>query len=89
MLNEETAKDAEQFASDEQTAILAAMKDARQEAGLSQRQLAKLSGVQQPVIARMEQGKTSPQVDTLLKTLYPLDKKLAVVSRDTKGGDTK
>lgn len=89
MVKEKAAKDAEQFASDEQTVILATMKDARQEAGLSQRQLAKLSGVQQPVIARMEKGKTSPQVDTLLKTLYPLDKKLAVVSRDTEGGGTK
>ena len=89
MADEKTAKDAEQFASKEQSAILAETKEARQAAGLSQRQLAKMSGVQQPVIARMEQGETNPQVETVLKVLYPLDKTLAVVSRDEKGGGSK
>ena len=52
---------------------------ARQEKGLSQRQLGELSGVKQPIIARMEKGTTSPQLDTILKILAPLGKTLAIV----------
>jgi predicted transcriptional regulator len=37
-----------------------------------------ISGVSQPVIARMEMGKTSPQIDTILKVLAPLGKTLKV-----------
>ena len=53
---------------------------ARQEKGFSQKKLEELSGVKQPVIARMERGLTSPQLDTVLKVLAPLGKTLAVVS---------
>lgn len=56
---------------------------ARQEKGISQKKLEELSGVKQPVIARMERGQTSPQIDTVLKVLAPLGKTLAVVSLDT------
>lgn len=52
---------------------------ARNEQGISQKKLEELSGVKQPVIARMETGKTSPQVSTLIKILKPLGKTLAVV----------
>ena len=52
---------------------------ARQEKGISQNKLEELSGVKQPVIARMEKGNTSPQLDTILKVLAPLGKTLAVV----------
>ena len=52
---------------------------ARQEKGISQKKLEKLSGVKQPIIARMEKGSTSPQINTLLKVLAPLGKTLAVV----------
>lgn len=52
---------------------------ARQEQGLSQKKLEELSGVKQPVIARMERGLTSPQIDTILKVLAPLGKTLAIV----------
>ena len=38
-----------------------------------------MSGVKQPIIARMEKGSTSPQIDTVLKVLAPLGKTLAVV----------
>ena len=43
------------------------------------KELEKMSGVKQPVIARMETGSTSPQLDTILKILAPLGKTLAVV----------
>ena len=49
---------------------------ARHEKGLSQRKLEELSGVKQPVIARMENGTNSPQLDTVLKILGALGKTL-------------
>ncbi len=57
---------------------------ARQEQGISQKRLEEMSGVKQPIIARMEKGYTSPQVDTLLKVLAPLGKTLAIVHLETK-----
>lgn len=65
--------------SDLQAALIAAMIEARQEQGISQRRLEELSGVSQPVIARMEKGYTSPQVDTMLKVLAAMGKTLAIV----------
>ena len=56
----------------------------RQEQGISQKKLEELSGVKQPVIARMEKGHTSPQIDTLLKVLAPLGKTLAIVPLKTR-----
>ncbi len=52
---------------------------ARNEKGISQKKLEELSGVRQPIIARMEKGSTSPQLETILKVLAPLGKTLAVV----------
>lgn len=56
---------------------------ARQEKGISQKKLEELSGVKQPIIARMEKGSTSPQLNTILKVLAPLGKTLAVVPLET------
>ena len=64
-------------------AIIGELIKARQERGISQRQLEELSGVRQPVIARMERGYTSPQIDTLLKVLGALGKTLAIVPIET------
>lgn len=60
-------------------AIIGEIAKARQEQGISQKKLEELSGVKQPVIARMEKGCTNPQLDTILKVLAPLGKTLAVV----------
>ena len=64
-------------------ALIGEIIKARQEQGMSQKRLEELSGVKQPVIARMERGSTSPQLDTVLKVLAPLGKTLAVVPLDT------
>lgn len=48
-------------------ALIGELIKARQEKGISQKKLEELSGVKQPIIARMEKGSTSPQIDTLLK----------------------
>ena len=60
-------------------AIITELVKARQEQGISQRQLEEMSGVKQPQIARMERGDANPQLDTLLKVLAPLGKTLAIV----------
>ena len=52
--------------------IIGALIKARQEQGISQKKLEELSGVKQPIIARMEKGYTSPQLETVLKVLEPL-----------------
>lgn len=65
--------------SDLRVALIGELIKARQEKGISQKRLEELSGVKQPIIARMEKGNTSPQIDTLLKVLVPLGKTLAVV----------
>lgn len=65
--------------SDMRAALITALVQARQEQGITQRQLEELSGVKQPQIARMERGDANPQLDTLLKVLAPLGKTLAIV----------
>lgn len=65
-------------------AIMEEIISARKEKGISQKKLEELSGVKQPVIARMESGATSPQLDTVLKLLAPLGKTLAVVPMQAK-----
>ena len=71
--------------SDLRVAIIGELIKARQEQGISQKKLEELSGVKQPVIARMEKGSTSPQLKTVLKVLAPLGKTLAVVPIDNSG----
>ena len=70
--------------SDLRVALIGELIKARQEKGLSQKKLEELSGVKQPVIARMEKGQTSPQLDTILKVLAPLGKTLAIVQLNSK-----
>ncbi|WP_444498856.1 helix-turn-helix domain-containing protein [Veillonella seminalis] len=65
--------------SDLRVAIMCELIDARKERGISQKKLEILSGVKQPVIARMETGTTSPRLDTVLKVLAALGKTIKVV----------
>ena len=65
--------------SDLRVALMGELVKARKEQGISQRELEKLSGVKQPVIARIETGTSSPQLDTVIKLLAALGKTLAVV----------
>ena len=64
--------------SDLRVALLGELIKARKERGLSQRELEALSGVKQPVIARMENGSTVPNLNTILKVLAPLGKTLYI-----------
>ncbi len=58
--------------SDLRVALIGELIKARQEKGLSQKKLEELSGVKQPVIARMEKGQTSPQHPSLFIILFKL-----------------
>ncbi|HET0994303.1 helix-turn-helix domain-containing protein [Streptococcus pneumoniae] len=65
--------------SDMRVAIMSELIEARNKQGISQKKLEEVSGVSQPVIARMETGESSLQLDTVLKVLTSLGKTLAVV----------
>lgn len=62
-----------------EVALIGKMVEAREARGLSQRELAEISGVKQPAIARIESMKSTPQLDTLLKVLVPLGYTLKIV----------
>lgn len=65
--------------SDLRVALMGEIIAVRKEQGISQRELGKLTGIKQPVIARIESGQSSPRIDTLVKLLAPLGKTIAVV----------
>ena len=65
-------------ASDLRVALIGEFIKARQEKGITQRQLEELSGVKQPIIARMENGSSVPNLNTILKVLAPLGKTLYI-----------
>lgn len=53
--------------------------EAREKQGLTQQELADISGVKQSSIARLEKLKSSPQLDTLLKILTPMGYRLTII----------
>ena len=59
--------------------LIGKMIEAREKQGLTQRDLAKISGVKQPAIARKESLRSTPQLDTLLKVLIPLGYSLEII----------
>ena len=73
-------------ASDLRVSMMLELVNARQERGISQKKLEELSGVRQPIIARMEKGHTSPQLDTVLKVLAPLGKTLYIGNLQEQSG---
>lgn len=66
-------------ASNLRVALVSEIINARQERGMTQKQLEATSGVRQPIIARLEKGSTDPQLSTLLKVLAAFGKTLAIV----------
>lgn len=63
-----------------QVSLIGKMIEAREERGLSQRDLAELSGVKQPAIARLESMKSTPRIDTLFRVLAPLGYTLSITA---------
>ena len=70
-------------------ALIGKMIEAREKKGLSQRELAELSGIKQPAIARLESLKATPQIDTLLRVLHPLGYTIEIVPLSSKQAGTK
>lgn len=64
--------------SDLRVALVGKIIMARKERGISQRELEQMSGVKQPVIARMENGSTVPNLNTVLRVLAALGKTLYI-----------
>jgi len=79
MNDEERVSPAERERINFEATLIGKMVEAREEKGLSQRDLAKISGVKQPAIARLETLKATPQIDTLFKVLYPLGYTMEIV----------
>jgi len=69
----------ERTQTDIKVALLNEIIGARRANGLTQKELETISGVKQPVIARLERGNTDPQLSTLIKVLAPLGKTIAIV----------
>ena len=65
-------------ACDLQVSLIGELIKLRQEQNLTQKKLEEMSGVKQPVIAKMERGITDPQLSTILKVLVPLGKTLKI-----------
>lgn len=59
-------------------ALMRAMAEARVRAGLTQAQLAQRMGTKQPVIARLEAGRRSPNVKTLRRLATATGSRLVV-----------
>ncbi len=62
--------------------LIRELTSARRKKGLTQKQLKEKSGVKQPIIARMEKGTTTPQLETFLKLLLALGKTLEIKDLD-------
>ena len=66
--------------SDEQVnKIISQIVARRIELGLSQRDLAILTGIKQPAIARLESFRAVPRLDTILKIIEPLGLELKLI----------
>ena len=63
--------------------LITAVVEAREQSGLTQKQLSELCGIKQPVIARLETAAHSPQINSMIRILKPLGYTLAVVKEET------
>ena len=64
---------------DLEKSLIDAVVEAREQSGLTQKQLSELCGIKQPVIARLESAAHSPQINSIIRILKPLGYTLAVV----------
>jgi len=61
--------------------LIKAVIKAREQSGLTQKQLSELCGVKQPIIARLEKAVHSPQINSIIRILQPLGYTLAIVKK--------
>ena len=72
----------EQIENELKAKVISALLDARKEQGITQAEWEEISGISQPMIARIERDKVDPQISTIIRLLLPLGKTLDVVSID-------
>ncbi len=74
---------AQLHAFDARVRFAAELLQARQQAGMTQRELAAASGVQQAEISKIERGEIAPSIITVDKLLRPLGCHLAVLDDES------
>lgn len=79
MADESRVSPAERAKIEFEIALIGKVIEAREAKGISQRELAELSGIKQPAIARLERMQATPQIDTLFKLLSPLGYTIKIV----------
>lgn len=79
MADESRVSPAERAKIEFEVALIGKVIEAREAKGISQRELAELSGIKQPAIARLERMQATPQIDTLFKLLSPLGYTIKIV----------
>ncbi len=62
-----------------EVSLIGKLIEARESRGVTQKELAEMTGLKQSAIARLESMKATPQIDTLFKLLKPLGYTLAIV----------
>lgn len=62
-----------------EVSLIGKLIEARESKGITQHELAEMTGVKQSAIARLESMKSTPQIDTLFKILKPLGYTLAII----------
>lgn len=62
-----------------EASFLSNLIELRNDNKITQKQLEELSGIKQPMIARIENGDSIPRVDTLLRLLEPMGLTLKIV----------
>lgn len=70
---------------DLRVALICELINARKEKGITQAELEAMTGIKQPSIARIENGGTTPSVQTMIKLLIPLGKTLKIVPIEEAG----
>lgn len=71
--------DSEKEQIDFEVALIGKLIEARENRGLSQKQLADMCGLKQSAIARLERMNATPQLNTLMRVLKPLGYRLDIV----------
>jgi len=64
---------------DFEVSLIGKLIEARESKGITQQELARMTGLKQSAIARLESMKATPQIDTIFKVLKPLGYTLAIV----------
>lgn len=62
-----------------EVSVMSKVIEARKQKGMTQKDLADITGLKQPAIARFEKFEKIPQIDTIFTVLRPLGYKLKVV----------